>query len=193
MNGAMQISNQQLAFARVQAQAAATAGTQLMRRAHAQAGVFQLGAAMQAYAEELQQAAKQNFAVTPGPGMFTELLEKFQSQGLGSAELEELALLERDGQSWLRNLQQWNASLMSLWGAKRASSFLAETSLESTNGKGEDTDAEKERPDNAGVITLIDVESMEANALSFSDALFEEAIKGAAELFERQRANSVEW
>ncbi len=177
----MNATNQQLAFARVQGQAAETAHSALTRRAHRQAGVFQLHLALEAYAAELLEPTKLRLSIQPGPKMFTDLLEGFRAAGRVSPELEELAGLEQDPSSWLCHLHQWFANLLNLGGEGRRSSVLAETSL--THPDVPETES----------IGLINVTETEESRSGPSPALFTEVMESAKALIERQRGSGQEY
>lgn len=185
----MNVTNQQLAFARVQAQAGENATSALARRAHWQAGVMQLGLALESYAAELRESAKLKVPVRPGAHMFSGLLEDFKAAGKASAELDELASLERNPASWLSILQQWTQDLLNLGGEggeRHHSSVLAETSLTQSGHA-------QSKVRGADMIALIDVVEASDNAPAFSESLFQDAIRSATVLIERQRGNSLEY
>lgn len=186
----MNVTNQQLAFARVQVQAARKADSPLVRRAHWQAAVFQLNSALEAYALELQRGAKLAFPLEKGRLLFTRMLSEFEAAGTGSAELGELVHLEQDAGSWLARTHQWAENLQDLGGDQNRQSLLAETSL--TRSQQEETvkDAEAGRADR---IELVDADAEPAGPAPFNEMLLQEALELAAELVGRQRESSSEW
>jgi hypothetical protein len=174
-------TNQQLAFARVQAQAGEKVSSALAQRAHRQAAIFQLHLALEAYATELLESAKLNLAIHSGPRMFGHLLAGFTAAGKASPELVELADLEQDPSSWLSQLYQWFGNLVSLEDESHRSSVLAETTLTQLDAPSTDS------------IALIEITEAAESRLRFSSELFREVIKSATILIERQRGNSQEY
>jgi hypothetical protein len=174
----MNATNQQLAFARIQVQAAESAASTLVRRAHWQACVLQLSLALESYASELCNAVKLDTAVRFGPRLFSHLAEDAHSMGRDSAELNELAQLEQEGSSWLAALGRWHQAVLSIGVESHKSSVLAETSL-----------TEQERSD---TIKLVEVAEA-AGAPGFGGDRLQNLLAEAAGLIERQRQNSAEY
>lgn len=177
----MNLTNQQIAFARVQLEAGSQASSPLSRRAHWQAGVFQLSLALECYARELQEQNKIRDALEPGPKLFSHLSKSAQAVGKICMEAEQLAALEADPSSWLSRLWRWKSALISLGLEGRRRSVLAETSL---------TEAEKQQ---AGVIELVDLGGQGPHPSAFSEELLRETLNAFTALLERQRDDSAEF
>lgn len=175
----MNATNQQLAFARIQAQAAHGASSAFNRRAHWQAAVIQLNLALECYAGELRELAKLKAALVPGEHLFRHLLKAFKASGKVSPELEELALLEQQPSSWLKVIQQWGRAPISLGSAIGRASILAETSLTEL------------AVTSATAINVVNLAN--DNPQPFDEALFDEALRAAHELIDRQRRCSAEY
>ena len=175
----MNATNQQLAFARIQAQAARSADSTFARRAHWQAAVIQLNLALECYAAELQELAKLKGQLKSGEGLFRCLLEEFEASAKVSPELEELAFLEQQPASWLSVVQQWGRTPVSLGSAIGRSSILAETTLTELEAKS------------TSMINIVHVAN--DGSQPFDEAIFEGALRETRELIDRQRLCNAEY
>lgn len=177
----MNLTNQQLTFARVQLEAAANATSTLSRRAHWQASVAQLVLALECYAGELQGLYGLKSPLSVGAELFSTLVRDAQHAGKVCVEAEQLASLEKDRTSWLSRLWQWQNNLPRLAMSTSRRSVLAETSL---------TEAEKQR--SAG-IDIIDVSEQEVDSLGFSEQRLKDTLNMFSSLVERQRSDGAEF
>ncbi len=175
-----EITNQQLAFARIQTQAGASAKSPVVRLAHCQAAILQLVMALESYLVELEQLAKLKCPIRPVHGMFKHIQHEFEAQGYASAELDEWVDLEQDAASWLSILLRWRENVRDLKVAG-APSVLGETSLTEQAVSAD------------GLIRVVDVGGSSDVMPAVDASLLQTMVTSVSSLIERQRSNNLEY